>query len=41
VFAELYGGLPPNRKFLMLDGSFTTPSGDVAKVPPIKFIFAH
>ena len=41
VYEELYGPVSDGRKFLMLDGSFETSTGDVAKIPPIKVIFAQ
>jgi ubiquitin-activating enzyme E1 len=41
VYQELYGPLPQGRKYLLLEGSFSLPSGDPAKIPPIKYIFSQ
>jgi hypothetical protein len=35
----MYGELPPNKKFILLGGSFTDGDGDEVNIPPVKFCF--
>jgi len=39
IYLQSYGYFPPERNYIMLDGSFQTEDDKVASVPPIKFVF--
>jgi len=39
IYTDNFGALPPNRNYILLDGSYESKDGQLCVIPPVRYVF--